>query len=71
MNFEEYVRDELKKIDSKIDDNNKKIEKLMIFMAVEKATQAKTNKHTAAIVAIICSVASSGIILFLEKMMGG
>ena len=63
--------EDVKRIEKKLDDIEKDVKSLMIFMAVEKATQAKNNKHTAAIVAIICSVASSGIILFLEKMIGG
>ena len=63
--------EDVKRIEKKLDEIEKDVKSLMIFMAVEKATTAKNNKHTAAIVAIICSVASSGIILFLEKMIGG
>lgn len=63
--------DDMKRIEKKLDEIEKDVKALMIFMAVEKATQAKNNKHTAAVVAIICSVASSGIILLLEKMIGG
>ncbi len=71
MRFEDYCKEEFEKLDAKIDISNEKIDRLMIFMAVTQAEEAKKNKHTSAIIAIVCSVSSSGIMLLLTRFIGG
>lgn len=63
--------EDLKRIDRKLDNIEKDVKALMIFMAVAKANETKKNKHTAAIVSVICSVSSSGIMYIIAKYFGG
>lgn len=63
--------EDVKRIDRKLDNIEKDVKALMIFMAVAKANEAKKSKHTAAIVSVICSITSSGIILAITKYFGG
>jgi hypothetical protein len=64
-------QDDIKRIEEDVKEIKQDVKKLMIFMAVSKAEDAKNNKYTAAIVAVVCSVASSGIMLYITKMVGG
>ncbi len=63
--------EDVKRIDRKLDNIDRDVKALMIFMAVSKADEQKKSKNTAAIVAVICSVSSSGIMILLTKILGG
>lgn len=63
MDFETYVKEEFKKTERKVDVLNEKVDKLMIFMAVEQAENRKKSKLSAmligGIISLIVSVASA------------
>lgn len=67
MRFEDYCKEEFDKIAGKLDGNTKKVEKLMIFMAITQAEDANKNKYSSAIIAVICSITSSGIMVLVTN----
>ncbi len=67
MEFQE----DIKRIEEDVKEIKSDVKSLMIFMAIKKAEDLKTTKHISAIVAVICSVVSSGIMFFITKHWGG
>lgn len=67
MEFQE----DIKRIEEDVKEIKLDVKQLMVFMAVKTAEDSRINKNTAAIVAVICSITSSGIMLFLTKFLGG
>lgn len=63
--------EDLKRIEDDLKEIKHDVKKLMIFMAVSKADESKKNKHMSAIVSVICSVSSSGIMYIVAKYFGG